>query len=268
MQIIVDEDLKRVFKQIHQLEKQLLDGNVQPLEVRKPLQDILEHKFDRIWTQQLFWYVSPAEQLANVRRWNEERSWGFSDSDFPNDIPDFMPSQPLEVLVLSVYLPDQGNGRNQVPGYIRTADELWQIVRSRQPNWWQWDALHLDAEHLRLLPGTEDSHTPGIRWALLDLGAHWNAKDGVRPRDVRGADSAHAEILAAAAHFPDWVQAMDGEKVPYVWLPGYQVTIPGYDAWTNVPILYWYRRHRKVGLGASWDDDHYWYYALPVRREL
>lgn len=266
MHVTVDEDLKRVFKQIHQLQKQLLDGNVQPLEVRKPLQDILEHKFDRAWTQQLFWYISPDEQLANVRRWNEERGWGFADGDFPVEIPDFTPSQPLEVLVLAVYLPDEGKGRKTVLGYVRTANELWQIARGLQPNWWQWDELMLDAEHLRLL--SEVKHEPGIRWVALDLGAHWNAKDGVRPIEVRGADSAHAEILAAAAHFPNWVQAMDGEKVPYVWLPGYQVTIPGDEAWTSVPGLAWGRADREVCLVAGWDDGRGWYCALPVRREL
>ncbi len=268
MQIFVDEDLKRVFKQIHQLEKQLLDGNVQSLEVRKLLQDILEHKFDKLATQALGWYILPEEQLANVRGWSEERVWGFSDSDFPSTIPDFVPRAPLEVLVLSVYLPDTGQGRSKVPGYIRTADELWQIARSRQPNWWQWDALHLDTDHLRLLPGTEDSHAPGIRWTAVDLGAHWNAKDGVRPRDVRGADSAHAEILAAAAHLPTWIRAMDGEKVPHVWLPGYQVTIPGSESWAAVPILCWDGTYRGVFLFAYWDAYRDWDYALPVRREL
>ncbi len=44
MQVMVDDDLKRVIKQLHLIEKQLLDGNVQPFEVRQPLQDILEHK--------------------------------------------------------------------------------------------------------------------------------------------------------------------------------------------------------------------------------
>jgi hypothetical protein len=266
MQITVDEDLKRVFKQIHQLEKQLLDGNVQPLEVRKPLQDILEHKFDCSWTQQLFWYISPEEQLANMRRWNEERGWGFSDSDFPAEIPDFTPSAPLEVLVLVVYLPDEGKGRKQVPGYVRTANELWQITHEGQPNWWQWDELKLDSDHLRLLP--EVSHTPGIRWVALDLGAHWNAKDGVRPCDVRGEDSAHAEILAAAAHFPQWIQNMDGEKVLFVWLSGYQVTIPGRGVWADLPILYCLGHDRKVYLSADWDNDRSWYYAVPVVREL
>ena len=82
-------------------------------------------------------------------------------------------------------------------------------------------------------------------------------------------DSVHAEALAAAAHFPDWVQAMDGERVPYVWMPGYQVTFPGYEAWRYLPYLYWYSVSREVELGADWDGYRSCSWACPVvvRRE-
>lgn len=213
------------------------------------------------------WYVSPQEQVNNVYRWSIERNWGFADSDFPSEIPDFTPSSPLEVLVLAVYLPSAELGRvKDLPGYVRTASELWQIARDRQPDWWQLDELKLDADHLRPLDGI--THTPGIRWVALDLGAHWNARDGVRPRDVRATNSAHAEILAAAAHFPGWIQTMDGSAVPYVWLPGYQLTVSGEGAWALVPVLSWDRHGRGVLLDASWGGNRYWYFAVPVVREL
>lgn len=265
MKVIVDREMERAFAQIAELQKQLLRGNLQPLEVRKPLQAILEHRFEPEPGGLPDWYVSPQEQLSNVRRWNEERGWGFADSDFPQHIPAFTPSSPLEVLVLAVYLPEALLGLI-VPDYIRTANELWQIARGLQPNWWQWDSLKLDADHQRLLSGIE--HKPGIRWVALDLAAHWNAKDGVRPRDVRDENSAHAEILAAAGHFPQWIQNMDGEKVPYAWLAGYQVTIPGGEAWTGVPGLVWDRASRRVILSADWGGDRYWACAVPAVREL
>ena len=87
--------------------------------------------------------------------------------------------------------------------------------------------------------------------------------------DVRGKDSVHAEALAAAAHFPDWVQAMDGERVPYVWMPGYQVTIPGGEAWRDVPYLDWNAADRGVGLSAELDvyRDQEWACPVLVRRE-
>ena len=263
----VSDEVRSFVRQLHELEQRVRDGTLDPVTVRQPLQDIITGKFTP--TIQLpSWCVSLGYQLANVRRWNEERDWGFGEADFPSEMPDFVSNSPLEVPVLSVYLPDKGEGPDKVPGYLRTADELWQIARSLQPNWWQWSALHLDAEHLRLLPGAEDAYAPGIRWTAVDLGANWNKRDEIRPRDVRGSNSANAEILAAAAHFPNWIQAMDGEKVPYAWLPGYQVTIPGDEARVSVPVLYWSTSYRRVNLDAYWDAFRYWYFAVPVRREL
>lgn len=198
------------------------------------------------------WYVSPQQQLANVTRWNRERNWGFIPDDFSIGVPQFKPTSPLEVLVLAVYLPDKGKGKAKVPGYVRTFTELWEIAASQQPGKYQNPDLKLDAEHLRLLEGTEERHEPGIRWVVVDLGAHHEFEKGREVRKVRGKDSAHAEVLAAAAHFPGWIQAMDGKTVPYVDIAGYELTFPGGDPWRRVPWLYWYRGGRRIRLSARW----------------
>jgi hypothetical protein len=206
-------------------------------------------------------FTSLEVQLANVRNWNKMRDWGFTDADF--DGLDLTPVERsgLVVDVIAVYLPDEGN----TSGIQRTFEELWDIGSSIQPGKWRYESLKSDKKHLRLLDGIE--HTPGIRRVTLDLGANWDPKDGIRPMDVRGPDSAHAEVLAAAAHFPDWVQAMDGERVPYVWMPGYQATIPGDGAWRSVPYLGWGSGGRRVRLGADWDGARFCSWACPVRRE-
>lgn len=208
-------------------------------------------------------FVSLEVQLANVRNWNQMRGWGFTDADF--DAVDLTPGDHsgLVVDVIVVYLPDQG----KTSGIQRTFEELWDIASSIQPGKWRYDSLKSDKKHLRLLDGIE--HTPGIRRVTLDLGANWDTTNGIRPIDVRGTDSVHAEVLAAAAHFPDWIQAMDGERVPYVWMPGYQVTIPGHEAWRGLPYLYWGSAGRKVGLCADWDGYPGYGWACPVvvRRE-
>ena len=208
-------------------------------------------------------FVSLEDQIANVRRWNTERNWGFTDADF--DAVDLSPSEHsgLVVDVIAVYLPDQG----KTSGIPRTFEELWDIASSIQPGKWRYESLKSDKKHLRLLDGIE--HTPGIRRVTIDLGANWDTQDGIRPMDVRGKDSVHAEALAAAAHFPNWVQAMDGERVPYVWMPGYQVTIPGYEAWRCLPYLDWDSVGREVELYADWDvfRDCRWACPVVVRRE-
>ena len=211
--------------------------------------------------------ISPRDQLTNMELWNKQCNWGFTESDFPTEIPDFS-SYPLEVLVLCVYLPDKGRGKTKVPGFVRTANELWEIARSLQSNWWQWDGLKLDEQHLRLLLGTEERHTPGIRWMVVDLGANWDKQIGKSPQDASDHTSAHAEIFAAAAHFPYWVQAMNGTTVPYVWLAGYRSSDPDVEPWQHVPVLSFSQASREVGLGASWIDGRDRYCAVPVSREL
>lgn len=208
-------------------------------------------------------FVSLEVQLANVRNWNQMRGWGFTDADF--DAIDLTPLNHtgLVVDVIVVYLPDKG----KTSGIQRTFEELWDIASSIQPYNWRYESLKSDPKHLRLLDGIE--HTPGIRRVTLDLGANWDTTNGIRPVDVRGKDSVHAEALAAAAHFPGWVQAMDVERVPYVWLPGYQVTLPGGEAWRLVPYLNWDSVYGKVNLSAHWDDYRNYSWACPVvvRRE-
>jgi hypothetical protein len=206
-------------------------------------------------------FVSLEGQIANVRRWNEERVWGFTDDEF-NAI-DLTPVRHsgLVVDVVAVYLPD----RDTVSGVQRTFEELWTVAAQRQPNACRWDELKSDTEHLRLLDGIE--HRPGIRRVTIDLGANWDPQNGIRPMDVRGKDSVHAEVLAAAAHFPKWIQAMEDEGSPYVWMPGYQATIPGDEGWPGVPCLYWDSTTRQVELGTTYESAPYYHWACPVRRE-
>jgi hypothetical protein len=208
-------------------------------------------------------FVPLEVQLSNARRWNAERNWGFTDADF--DAIDHTPAihTGLVVDVIVVYLPDDG----KTSGIQRTFEELWDVASSIQPNNWRYESLKSDMKHLRLLDGIE--HKPCIRRVTLDLGANWDTTKGILSVDVRGKNSVHAEALAAAAHFPDWVQAMDGERVPYVWMPGYQVTISGDEAWRRLPYLFWSRDDRRVELSASWGGRRLCRLACPVvvRRE-
>jgi len=180
-------------------------------------------------------FVSIAEQVENAQRWNTERGWGFGPGDFesidltPVDHPD-----PLVVDVIAIYLPGDG----ELDPVRRTADELWAVATDRYPSSWCWDEKCWDLnligrKHVRLLYGIE--HRPGIRRVTLDLGIHWDPVYPTRSIDVRSRNSAHAELLAAAAHFPNWVRAMDGTTVPYVQVSGYQVTLVEHESWRRLP---------------------------------
>jgi hypothetical protein len=210
-------------------------------------------------------FTSLEIQRDNVRRWNEEREWGLSTADIERiDVTPTAHDDPLIVDLVAVYLP----ATRRLDGVRRTCDELWKVAAEQQPSaWsfdWEWDEWKHDPKPVRLLDGIE--HEPGVRRVTVDLGAHWEPGTTKyrRPRAIRGTDSAHAELVAAAAHFPDWVRAMDGKSVPFVWLSGYQLTIP-VDSTHRLPGLAWVRHRATMSLTAHWADHagHDW--ASPVR---
>ena len=181
-------------------------------------------------------FVPPRTQLINLCRWNAARGWGFSEDDI-SQLEREIPSEPappdggklqLKARVLEIHLPDGPDG---VPGYRRTFDELWDIVVREQGA----RPFHLFGlgpnVRLALTPGAV--HAPGLRWRVIDLGYGWSEADqrcrrmcGTAPRNLPpDAERPHAGMLAAAAHFPLWLTRMDGARVPYAWLPGYE--LPG-----------------------------------------
>ena len=130
-------------------------------------------------------FVSLRTQLDNIRKWNEERGWGFSPEDLDSvDVTPPVEGKPLVVDLIAVYL----DGEAELNGVRRTCHERWTVAAEQQP-------------------------PPGV-----DVGAHCEPGRYLSASRVRSHDAAHAEVLAAAAHFPRWVGAMDGKTVPYTWL--------------------------------------------------
>ncbi len=201
-------------------------------------------------------------QLTNLSTWSDQVGWKLPKQWF--DDVDTTPSDLAGGLVIDVMypiLPAKGRGGAKLTSVQRTFDELWSVGASRQPGSWRWPSLKSDTKHLRLLDGID--YEPGLHRATIDLGAH----KGKAPVDVRGADSAGAEILAAAAHFPEWVRAMNGGDIPYVWLPAYQASVDGLDPWRAVPYLDWSQSGREAELNARWVGLATRNWACPVRRE-
>lgn len=195
-----------------------------------------------------------AEQVRAVRRWNRERRWGLSDADLARvDLTPTEHANPLVTDVVVVYLP--GDGR--VDGVRRTCHELWTLAAENMPNAWSWDWYRDQWQHnpkpVRL--HGDRTHRPGVRRVTVDLGAHWTFGRYVRPNRVRGKDSAHAEVLAAAAHFPRWLRSMDGQSVPFTWVPGYEVTVPEYAAYRHMLALSWTGWRDTLSLMAA-DAEH------------
>jgi hypothetical protein len=215
-----------------------------------------------------YMYVPLTEQLANVRRWNDDREWGLPEAELAAiDLTPRAHADPLVVDLIAVYLDDiyLGDDEGVMDGVRRTCHEMWGVAAERQLNTWCWDwirdAYESRPKPVRLLPGLV--HRPGVRRVTVDLGAHWAPGRHIRPRRLRGRDSAHAEILAAAAHFPRWARAMDGRSVPFIWLSGYQITYPEAATDERLPALAWVEYRRTLSLSIARADHSFSGWASP-----
>lgn len=208
-------------------------------------------------------FVSLHKQLDNIRKWNEERGWGFSPEDLDSvDLTPPIEGTPLVVDLIAVYL----DGETELNGVRRTCHELWTVAAEQQPRTWCWDWywdkwLHRP-KPVRLFDGLV--HRPGIRRVTVDLGAHCEPGRYLSASKVRSHDSAHAEVLAAAAHFPRWVRAMDGKTVPYAWLSGYEVMVWERPSPERLPALSWVGYRQTMSLTADWAEHSYSGWASPT----
>lgn len=199
-------------------------------------------------------FLQTGFQLKLVKRLSLECTWGFTEADFAQlgPAPAWPTDSKLAVVILDVSLADVAT----------TFDTAWNLAKSVQPNQWRWGRLLSDSDHLRLLAGK--THQRGLRWRIVDLGANTNRK----PIDVRSAaTSPDSAILWMALYSPKWIWAQNGSTVPYVWLPGYEVSIPGYEPWTFVPDLNWDRDGRRIRLDACDAVGYDGSCAVPVVRE-
>lgn len=196
-------------------------------------------------------FLPPDRQLELVKRLNLERGWDFTEADFEQlGLPPMWPTDnPLAVVVLNISLVD----------VAITFETAWNCITSVQPNQWRWDKFLSGPEQLRLLSGK--THQRGLRWQIVNLGANTNRK----PIDVRTTvTSPSSAILWMAFYSSKWVQAMDGSTIPYVCLPGYEVSFPDERRWIFVPNLRWLRIYRRVELNASLVDMSYGDWAVPA----
>lgn len=205
-------------------------------------------------------FVPAYQQLNCMKSRNITRNWGFTKEHFEKlGEPPAWPAGLLSAVVLDVGLYT----------FRQTFEEAWAcIVESQQGHGgghWRWDAIKTDNDHLRL--HSNRSHERGLKWRVIDFAAHWDKRDGIRPQDVRNEKSPDSACLWAASYFPKYIQAMDGENVPYMWIPGYDLNVDGYSPWPFVPLLSWYRVGRWVGLVAGPADGRGQSWAVPSFRE-
>jgi len=197
-------------------------------------------------------FVSGEQQIENVRTRFGGINGFFADwqiQQASEAMPDFEP-EGLKALVLTPYF----NNLQQ------TDQWLWATCKEAHPNNWSWESLKSDPQHMRLLEGTEFPAN-SLQWEIIDFGAN----RGESPVDTRDTNSPHMTCLAAAWHHTKWVEAMDGEKVPYIWIPGLEVTVFEDKPFECVPNLSQF--DGKLKRYAYWHVNANSHWAVPCRVE-
>ena len=206
-------------------------------------------------------FTPPEGQLEKVRTWNRERGWGFTEDELAAASAGIRglqaPKKPLVAHVLSVTLADSGG----VPGLVRTFHELMELALSQFSGGPCWDGFdRLDAGTLRRPCGSV-SCARRLRWVMVDFDAWRDVAPTALDPNLRLPG---LSILAAAALHPQWVTAMDGRRVPYVWMPGLDLTVSPQRPWTAKPRLGYSQPTREVRLHAEEASKSHYCWAVPA----
>jgi len=206
-------------------------------------------------------FSTPQEILGHFAFYAGNQGWPVA--DLIDQLEQTMPADHISsldhLLTLDVWFGDLPTTFEALAGWIG--------YQSRQAGngFYRYDGLKSDAKHLHLFDSKQRyGKTPSVRWVELDM----TANRGSRPKDVRDRASAGLQVMTAFAAHPAYPPSIDYDTIPGAWAAGLQATIPGYAAWTGVPILCWNGTNRRVSLHAFWDDSRYGYCAVPVVREL
>jgi hypothetical protein len=162
-------------------------------------------------------------QIANVRAWNQTYDWGFTDADFDTlNISNDDVQSITEAKVVMVWRDS-----------LEETFETWcRVISDTFGRSKRFNQLQSDPEHLRLENGSI-FYSNRIEIVKLELTAHW---DGTGAPTIEHGIPATVEVLAAAAHFPDWVKNMDGCTIPFASMAGLRASSDGYP-WEIVPSV-------------------------------
>ena len=267
MTVIVDRDLERSFAQLYEIQKQLHSGALSPLQARKPLQDILEHKFGTTkapFDRYSYLLLSLESQLKRLRRYNREY--------WCNRLTDEQLARVDTSGDITQHVSNLTTFHVQFDSLEETVEMWWRVYFCEQPKNWRWDELKLDSEHLRLLTSNVRQYEPGIHRVRINLVAHWEPENGRTLEEVRdqakGTDEilAQLEVLSVYGIHLELLCEQDGENLPYSDMTGTDVTVPG-GSRPYALCVFWRPADRGAGLGARSVGRRGSSWAAPILRE-
>lgn len=216
--------------------------------------------------------MSVEQQLAALRRANDEEGWGIPEHVFVR-LAATAPEWPEGRHVyrsLRVRFGEEGEGVHLT--FERHIARIKAVFGEKH----FWRCKHLysspisykgkDVECLRLFVG-DDTHHPVVEWVIVDLDAN---RKRASVEAVRGPDSLADELLVFAWMFPDRIRDMNLKKLPALFAGGYELSVHDYPSapcpWWNVLIIF-YRPDEdgepKVFVNAQDHDNNGKGYSVP-----
>lgn len=232
------EQLAGITSQHNEIVKRVGNGSLDPVAVKRALQDIIEGKLPTLTWNPPTWWRTPEQQLERARQ-----LW--PNAVLPEPPKEFTPRTKSEVLLLHV--PD-------------TFDSLWdKVVAPTGYTKYRWEGVKADKRNLRLAPNKVEFAVPV--WLAFDP----EHGKGERPDSFWGqADIAASEVFSALIQFPEWSLAwFNGASAPN--LTGYQLKYDG--SWSNVPYLSRWVDVRQLRLDDFWADYRNGSWSSPSVRE-
>ena len=217
------EQLAGITAQHNEIVKRVAGGSLDPVAVKRALQDIIEGKLPTLTWNPPTWWRTPEQQLERARQ-----LW--PNAVLPEPPKEFTPRTKSEVLLLHV--PD-------------TFDSLWdKVVAPTGYTKYRWEGVKADKRNLRLSPNKREYTEPV--WLAFDP----ERGKGERPDSFWGqADTAASEVFSALIQFPEWSLAwFNGASAPN--LSGYQLKCNG--NWSYVPYLNRWGGDRQLKLNDGW----------------
>ena len=232
------EQLAGITAQHNEIVKRVGNGSLDPVAVKRALQDIIEGKLPTLTWNPPTWWRTPEQQLERARR-----LW--PNAVLPEPPKEFTPRTKSEVLLLHV--PD-------------TFDNLWNLVNAPDGyTKYRWDGVKSDKRNLRLAPKKVEFATPV--WLAFDP----ERGKGERPDFFWGqADCAASEVFSALIQFPEWsLEWFNSASAPN--LSGYHLKYDGNGS--PVPCLGRWDGGRRLELDGCWADRRNGYWSSPSVRE-
>lgn len=198
------------------------------------------------------------EQIAALRRANEEEGWGIPDETLAR-LAETAPAWPRGRDSYRSFRIRFGEGDE---GVAKTFEaHAARIRRTFGYKFPRWEYLRSDKKYLRLLAGNA-AHKPVIEWTVIHLDA--NRKRG-SVEAVRGPKSLADEGLVLAWLFPKRVEAIDYNEWCAWFLAGYELHVPESGvSWRSVPCVDRSLDTGEAHLSASWCSHGHSGYSVPV----